>query len=200
MHFFNSRTNLIIAGTCFVYLFSGCSKEPTTELNAAKAAIKAAQDVEADKYMAKNFQNLNNALAKAEEEIAVQKKSFFLTRKYKRITEMLKKTEELATEITKEAPKKKEEILTQVKENLGLVKGMLRETADDIKKSARKQDKAVIEELKGYLSEADSAAALANANFKAGEVLKASENLETVQMLINKITGTLKPKSEEEQM
>jgi len=150
--------------------------------------------------MTKNFQNVTNALAKAEEQMAVQKKSFFLTRKYKRITEMLKKTEELATEIKNEAPKKKDEIVTQVKENLSLVDGMLKETAEDIKKSSRKQDKAVIEELKGYLSEADSAAALATANFKAGEVLKASEALETVQMLINKITGTLKPKSEEEQM
>ena len=153
MRFFQNRISLIIAVSCVAYLFSGCAKAPDEELAKAKAAIKAAQDVEADKYMAKNFQNLQKALETAESEIANQQKRFILTRKYKRVTEMLEKTAQLATEITNEAPKVKAEMVTQVKENLGLTEGMLKETANDIKKAKRKQDKSVIEQLKEILKE-----------------------------------------------
>lgn len=50
-----SHSFKIIAITSVVYGFSGCAKAPEAELAAAKAAIKAAQDVEADKYMTKKF-------------------------------------------------------------------------------------------------------------------------------------------------
>jgi hypothetical protein len=197
MRIFKNRVSLIIAVSCVAYLFSGCAKAPDEELAKAKAAIKAAQDVEADKYMARNFQNVQKALETAESEIANQQNKFVLTRKYKRITEMLVKTEQLATEIANEAPKVKADMVAQVKENIGLTEGMLKETANDIKKAKRAHDKSVITELQTYLDAADSAATHASADFASGNILGASEYLEEFQMMINKITGTLKPKSEE---
>ncbi|MBN1307608.1 MAG: hypothetical protein JXA18_06815 [Chitinispirillaceae bacterium] len=197
MRFVQRTVCLIIAGAWSVCFFSGCAKAPDAELAAAREAVKAALDVEADKYMAKNFQNVQRALETAEAEIAKQKQSFFLTRKYKRVTEMLEKTVELATEIKNETPKIKEDMVAQVKENLGLVKGMLQETANDIKKAPRSTDKSVIAELKADLNVADSAAIRAAADFEAGHILGASENLDEVQRLMKKITDTLKPKTEE---
>ncbi len=197
MRFVSRTGNLIIAGICAMYLFSGCAKAPDAELAAARAAVKAARDAEAEKYMAKNFENAQKALAKAEEEIALQKKAFIMTRKYKRVTEMLKNTTVLATEISNEAPKLKAEMIEQVKENLGLVKGMLQATENDIKRNARSTDKTVIAGLKAELSTADGAAKQAAADFEAGNVTGASENLAIVQQQIKKITDTLKPKTEE---
>jgi len=197
MSFLKNKATLVIASTCIAYLFSGCAKAPDAQYSAAKAAIEAAKTAEADKYMAKNFQNLQAALAKADAELAKQQQAFILTRKYKRVTEMLEKTTALATEIATEAPKIKADIVGQVKENLGLAKGMLKETAEDIKKASRKTDKAVITELKSYLSEADSIAAVATNDFNTGNVLKAAEELTAFQGLIKKITDTLKPKTEE---
>lgn len=191
-------SSLIIAGITIAYFLSGCAKAPDAELAAAQNAVKAAQAVEADKYMSRNFQNVQKALQMAEAEIANQKKAFFMTRKYKRVTEMLEKTTTLANEITAEAPKIKAEMVAQVKENLGLVKGMLAETANDIKKAPRTFNKDVIAELKGYLSSADSAAVMAADKFKAGDVLGASEHLSEVQGLMKRITDTLKPKTEEQ--
>ncbi len=198
MRFFTRKVSLIIAGTCIVYLFSGCAKAPDAELAAVRAAVKAAQDAEADKYMARNFENLQKALAAVETEMANQKKALFINRKYKKAKDLLEKTLKFATEVTNEAPKVKGNMIAQVKENLGLVKGMLQETADDIKKASRVADKkAFIPELKADLSAADSAAARAAADFEAGNVIKAADGLAEFQRLIKKITDTLKPKTEE---
>ncbi|NLD98978.1 MAG: hypothetical protein GX640_03820 [Fibrobacter sp.] len=195
MRAFSSKVNLIIAGTCILYLFSGCSKAPDAQLSAAKAALQAAKDAEADKYMSRNFKNVQKAIEQAETEIATQNTKFPLYRKYKRAEAYLKNATDLATEIAKEAPKAKEATIAQVKENLTLVKGMLEETANDIKKASKLKDKkGIIDALKTNLNSADNAATRASNNFNAGDVLQASEDLKEVQAYIKSITDALKPK------
>lgn len=197
MRFFKNKLNLIIAGVCMAFLFSGCAKAPFEELAAAKAAIQKAKDAEADKYMVNNFKNLEKALKMAEDAIVNQQSKFFMTRKYKNVTDMLQKTVTLANDIAADAPKKKAEMVDMLKGNIGLVDGMLEATAKDIKKNRRKKDKAVIEELDGYLTEADSAAVKAKAAYASADYFTAKDKLEDVQMYINKITSTLKPPKEE---
>ncbi|MBN1602073.1 MAG: hypothetical protein JW915_10710 [Chitinispirillaceae bacterium] len=197
MGFFRRNVNLIIAGTCVFSFLTGCAKAPDAELEAARAAFKAAQDAGAEKYMNKNYQNLQKAMETTEMEIAKQKGKFILNQKYKRAKDLLEKTTKLANEIKEEAPKIREQTESQVKENLGLVKGLLSETANDIKKASRSKSKAIIESLKGDLSMADSAAARAHANFAAGDALKAADDLSEVQLYIKKITDALKPPKED---
>lgn len=193
MRLFSRKVNLIIAGTCVAYLFCGCQKAPDTELADAKAALKAAQDVEADKYMAKNFQNVQKVVDEAEKEIAKQKSSFFLTRKYTRVTKILKNATDIAKEITTDAPKAKETIVSQVKENLALSKSMLKETENDLKKASKlKSKKSLVPDLKIELSAADSIAASAAAEYEAGDIFKASKSLDDFQASIKRITDQLK--------
>lgn len=193
------KVSLIIAGTSILYLFSGCAKAPDAELATAKAALSAALNAEADKYMAKNFQNVQRVIDEADKEIAKQKSAFFLTRKYTRVTKLLKNATTVATEIANEAPKAKENIVGQTKENLTLAKSMLAETAADIKKFSKKKDKkSLIPELNATLSKADSVAASATAEFEAGDILKASESLANVQALIKSITDQLNAKPQDD--
>ncbi len=197
MRLFSRKVNLIIAGTCVAYLFCGCAKAPDAELAAAKAALKAAQDVEADKFMAKNFQNVQKVVEEAEKEIAKQKSEFFLTRKYTRVTKLLETATEITKEITADAPKAKENIVAQVKENLALTKTMVRDTENDLKKASKlKNRKSLVPDLKIELRAADSIATLAAAEFEAGDVLKASKSLDEFQAQIKRITDLLKGPSE----
>ncbi|MBN1758243.1 MAG: hypothetical protein JW863_08000 [Chitinispirillaceae bacterium] len=193
----HNKVNLIVAVTCMVCFMGGCAKAPDAELAAAKQAIQAAKDAEADVFMSKNYANLEKAMEMVETEIARQKTKFVMMRKYKNVTEMLEKTLSLANELTAEAPKIKADMVKMLKENLGLVDGMLQATGKDIKRHSRGQSKAVIDELKGYLAEADSAAARAKANFDTGNVMGAKDEFGEVQAYINKITGILKPKEKE---
>lgn len=193
MRLFSRKVNLIVAGICVAFLFCGCQKAPDAELAEAKAALKAAQDVEADKYMSKNFQNVQRVIEEAEKEIAKQKSVFILTRKYTRVTKLLKNATDIAKEITADAPKAKENIVAQVKENLTLAKSMLKETEDDLKKASKLKDKKkMVPELRIDLSAADSIAARAAVEFESGDVLKAAESLDNFQAQIKKITDQLK--------
>lgn len=197
MRLFSRKVNLIIAGTCVAYLFCGCAKAPDAELAEAKAALKAAQDVEADKYMTKNFENVQKVVEEAEKEVAKQKSSFFLTRKYTRVTKLLKSATEIAKEITVDAPKAKETIVGQVKENLALSKSMLIETENDLKKASKlKSKKSLVPDLKIELKAADSIATVAAAEFEAGDMLKASKTLDDFQASIKRITDQLKGQPE----
>lgn len=192
-----NKVSLIIAGTCLCYLFTGCAKAPDAELAAAKAALQAAMDAEADKYMAKNFQNVKTAVESAEAEIAKQKQAFFLTRKYTRVTKTLKTVTEVATEIAKDAPEAKKNVIAQVKENLDLSKTMLKETAADIKKVSKKKDKSIIEAVTADLNTADSIARLAATEFDSGDIIKAEKSLGNVQVYIKRITDQLNKKPED---
>jgi len=197
MRLFSRKVNLIIAGTCVAYLFCGCAKAPDAELAEAKAALKAAQDVEADKYMAKNFQNVQKVVEEAEKEIAKQKSSFFLTRKYTRVTKILKNATDIAKEITADAPKAKETIVSQVKENLTLSKSILKETQNDLEKASKlKSKKSLVPDLKIELKAADSIAAVAASEFEAGDIFKASKSLDEFQASIKRITDQLKGQPE----
>ena len=89
---------------------------PDQELTAAKAAIKAAQDVEADKYMPNNFLNVQNALSSAEAEIQIAKSKFILSRNYGRAKVLLENTTNLATQMTAEAPGAKADLIETIKE------------------------------------------------------------------------------------
>jgi hypothetical protein len=60
----------------------GCAKPPVTELDASRAALKAAEDSEAATYAAAELQEAKDALAAAETEIATQEGKFALMRKY----------------------------------------------------------------------------------------------------------------------
>ena len=121
-----------------------------------KQLIKAAQDAEADKYMANNFQNAQKALTAAEEEIALQNTAFILTRKYTKAKALLNNATELAVQIKAEAPKAKDEMRTQVQANLSAAQEMVKETRGDIKKATRSKGKAVVAQMKVDLSAAES--------------------------------------------
>ncbi len=188
---------LLSAMTLTVSLVSGCAKAPNAELEAAKAAIEAAKNAEADKYMANNYKNLLKALETSEAEIATQNQKVFFGRSYKNAKTMLSKMTTVAQDITKEAPKAKADFIATVKENIPIAKENLATSAKSISNAAKSKDKkAVVEELKGYLSAADTVLMAAIKDSEAGDFLTASERLDTVQATVNRITETLKPKDE----
>lgn len=186
----------IIAVSCIVCgLFSGCAKSPDKELAETKAAIRAAIDAEADKYMAKNFQNVQKGMEAAEAEIAKQKSSFFLSRKYTNATQLLKKTTVLANDLSKEAPRAKQNMAETVRNNLSLSDELIKITSNNIKKSSAFKNKYLIVSLKADLNAAEDAADSAEVALKAGDILAASNNMSRFQELITQITEKISSNS-----
>ena len=182
---------VVVAVACMSGFFSGCVKAPDQELAAAKAAIKAAQDVEADKYMPNNFLNIQNALASAEAEIKLQNSNFVLSRNYGKAKQYLRNTTELATQITAEAPGAKADLISQVKENLTSAQEMTKETRVDIRKAPRSKGKQVLAQMRTDLDAAEIALAQAAEEFEAGNFLGARDKLSDGQKLLKGIFDKL---------
>jgi hypothetical protein len=181
----------VIAGTCILGSFSGCAKAPNEELAAAKAAMKAAQVAEADKYMPNNFQNAQQALATAEAEIVLQNNTFALSRTYKKAKQLLNNATGLATQMKDQTPGIKAEMTAQVAQNLAALQKMAKETRVDIKKAPRSKGKDILAQMNGNLSAADSAIEQAGADFAGGNIVGASQKLANASKLLKKISDKL---------
>lgn len=189
--FFTPATSLI-AAVFLAGMFSGCAKAPDQEYAAAKTAIEAARDVEADTYMPNNFANVQKAFQTAEDELALQNGKFALSRNYKKAIQLLSNVTTLATELKNDAPGKKEEITTDVENGLASVKKMAEETRVDIKKAPRGTfDKKAKAKMTEDLDAAESTLAQAATEFESGNIMDARQKLGEAQKLLKKIFDKL---------
>jgi hypothetical protein len=191
MRSFHRLILVAVAGVCIVGFLSGCSKAPDQELAAAKAAIKAAQDAEVDKYMPVNFQNIQKALASAEAEIELQKSSFILSRSYTKAKQFLKNVTDLATQVTAEIPQAKADMKAQIEENLASAQQVAKELRNDIKKAPRSKGKEVLAQMAANLDAAEIARDQAATEFAAGNILDARKKLGEAQKLLKKVNDGL---------
>ncbi|MBD3390470.1 MAG: DUF4398 domain-containing protein [Chitinivibrionales bacterium] len=187
----NHLIPVVLAGTCILGLLSGCAKAPVEELARAKAAIQAAQEAEADKYMPNNFDNVQKALSAADAEIAVQNEKFALSRDYRKAKRLLSNTTELATQMKVDAPEAKVAMTEQVEANLSAAREIAEETAVDIKKAPRSKGRDVLAQMRVDLDEANSAIDKAAGDFDAGDIPAAARELEKARRLFKKISDRL---------
>jgi hypothetical protein len=181
----------LVAGMCIAGSLCGCAKAPDQELAAARAAVKAAQDAEADKYMPNNFQNVKEALATAEAELELQSKAFAMSRSYNKAKGLLTNVTTLAAQINAEVAGAKAEMKTQVETNLAALKKMAKETAVDIKKAPKSKGKAVLTKMSADLSAAQNAIGQAESDYSGGNIPGASQKLGNAQRLLKKISDQL---------
>jgi len=182
-----------VAGAFIAGFLSGCAKAPDQELAAVKAAIKATQEAEADKYMPNNYQNMQKALASAEAEIEMQNIAFALSRSYTKANQLLRNAKDLAAQITAELPQAKADIRAQVEEYLSSAQRMAQETRTDIKKASRlKKAKQALAQLTADLDAADIILDQAAKDLSAGNILDARKKLADAQEQLKKIFTQLK--------
>lgn len=69
------------------FVFASCAKQPTQEMDAAKAAVQAVVDAKGPLYAPAELKKLNDDLAAANDEVTAQSKKFF--KSYKKAKELL---------------------------------------------------------------------------------------------------------------
>ena len=87
-------------------MVAACAKQPTQEVDAAKAAVDAAIAAGGDKYAKEEVKGLNDELTAATDEIKVQDGKFF--KNYDKAKEIIAKVKTNADTLTTEIPAKKE--------------------------------------------------------------------------------------------
>lgn len=78
-----------IAVLSLAFVLVACQKPPQVELDAAKQAVQAVRDAEAQKYAADQLAGVESAIQAAEAEIATQNEKFALFRNYDNAKKML---------------------------------------------------------------------------------------------------------------
>ncbi|OGW23975.1 MAG: hypothetical protein A2X59_13515 [Nitrospirae bacterium GWC2_42_7] len=97
----------LILSMMVVFMFVGCSSQPTTEMNDAKAAVDAVIAEGAEKYAQVDAQKLNDDLAAAMAEITTQEGK--MMKNYSKAKEALVKVKADADTLKAGLPAKKEE-------------------------------------------------------------------------------------------
>jgi len=80
---------VLALGLIAAFIFTSCAKQPTQEIEAAKAAIESVVQAKGGLYAADELKKLNDDLAIANDEVTAQSKKFF--KKYGKVKEALAK-------------------------------------------------------------------------------------------------------------
>lgn len=102
-----SMVKLLALVMVTVFVLVGCAKQPTEELNAAKASIDAAVAEGAQKFAAEDAKKLNDSMQAAQDEIKAQEGKTF--KNYDKAKELLAKAKADAETLKTALPAKKEE-------------------------------------------------------------------------------------------
>lgn len=95
------------AAIALALMLSGCGKQPTTEINDARAAVEAAVTEGGEKYAKDEVKALNDEMNVAMEEVKTQDAKFL--KNYDRAKEMLAQVKSKAEALQAEIPARKEQ-------------------------------------------------------------------------------------------
>jgi flagellin-like hook-associated protein FlgL len=163
-------------------LLSGCSRQPTADIEAAAAAMASATTAEAQEYAQASFAAVQDLQAQLDSELKIQSEKFALTRSYDHAkalaTEIKAKADSVATEGIQAKESVHQEttaLLQEVKVTMDDVQAMLT-TAPKGKGSA--MDLAA---LQGDLDTAKATLAEAEAEFNNGKYMVAKTKILAAQ-------------------
>lgn len=105
---------LVVASMMFV----GCAQPPTADLDAAKTALTAAENVEAAIYADAQLNEAKQAIAAAEAELATQQGKFALARNYDAAKQLIADAANKAAAAEQAAVAGKEEAVKKAEESL----------------------------------------------------------------------------------
>ncbi len=188
---------IVALGLLVMVAFVGCSKQPTAEIDAAKAAVDAVIAEGAEKYAPEDAKKLNDDLAAAMSEIKAQEGKFM--KSYTNATAMLAKLKTDAEQLKTNLPAKKEEAKNNAMAAEDTAKTAVAEAAALLAKAPKgKGSKADIEAMRSDIKGLEESLAevktlietedYANAAAKATAIKdKAAEVSEQIKMAMEKV-------------
>lgn len=170
-----------------VFAVAGCAKPPEQDINAAKAAIEAAQQAGASDYAPESLNKANDLKAQLDAELKTQEEKFALFRSYKKATELAQQAKAAGETAATDAATKKEQVKAEAQTLINDAKTALTEAQDMLAKAPKgKGTQADIEAMKNDLTTAGTALTDAETSFNGERYLDAKSKAEAVK---NQIAG-----------
>lgn len=173
-------------------LTTSCAKMPQEELDAANAAVEAAKSVEAQRYLAADFNALQDSLNKAMTMIETQKSKFSLFRSYKDAKALLTEVTAMAGTLKDNAIIRKEEVKNEVQATLAETNTLITEVKTLITKAPRgKEGKAALEAIQTDLAGVETALTEVETLVTNGDYMTAQEKVNAAKEKTNSLKAEL---------
>jgi hypothetical protein len=180
-----------LAAIAMVAVLSSCGKVPQAEIDAANAAIAAAQTAEANVYVPTEFAAVQDSMNAINAAVEAQKSKLF--KKFGPVKEKLTATLALANKVAADAATRKEEVKAEVTNLMASIKTVLDENKTLITKAPRgKEGAAVLEQMKSDMTAIDAQVADAQASFDKGTYMDALNKIKAANDKATSINTELK--------
>jgi hypothetical protein len=173
-------------------LVSGCAKAPQQAVDAAKVALDAAKQAEADRYLSGEFKAAQDSLSAALAEIETQNSKFALTRNYDKAAKLLEAATTLANNITSQVDVKKEEVKAEAQQLFIDLQNGLTEAKGLLKKAPKgKEGKEVLEAIQGELTTVENSLVEVTTLMNNSDFMGAKDKLMAGLQKVNQIKEEL---------
>jgi len=157
-------------------LVIGCAKAPKAELAAANAAIDSAKVVETNRYLATEFNALQDSLNAVNVAVEAQKSKLFFSRDYKSINEKLVVITSEIGALKAKTEERKAQVRTEVQDTLNVLNGLiLKDKALLAKAPKGKEGKAALEAIQNDITVLDASVTEINTLITNGDYLTAQD-------------------------
>ncbi len=184
---------VMMALSAVLVLLNSCAKMPQETVDAAKAALEAARTAEANRYVADEFNALQDTLNAAMAEIEAQNSKFALTRNYDKAKAMLESVVANSQTVVANAAAAKEETRLRVQESLAQLTTLMEETKGLMAKAPRgKEGKAALEAMQDELTVVEASINEINTLVSNGDFLGAETKVNAGIAKVQSINDELK--------
>lgn len=173
-------------------LVSGCAKAPQQAVDDANAALAAAKQAEADRYLVDEFKAAQDSLNAAVAEIEAQNSKFALTRNYDKASKLLASATALANQITSQVDAKKEEVKAAASQLFTDLQTGLTEAKDLLKKAPKgKEGREVLDAIQGELTTVENSLVEVTDLLNRGDFISAKDKLMAGLQKVNSVKEEL---------
>jgi hypothetical protein len=168
----NRLLTVIVLTGFTTLLFTGCSKVPQAEIDAANASIEQARASGADVYVPEDFMVLQDSLSNAMVIIESQKSK--LIKNYSEAKEHLAGVTQFAGEVRQQAEARKEALKTEIQNTIAEAKKLVESDKQLILEAPRgKEGTTALMAIKGEIDAVESSLNETSAMLETGDLLAA---------------------------
>ncbi len=169
-----SKMFLIAVGLVSILaLLSGCAEAPQQVVDAANAALQAAEEAQANLYVPDLYNAAKDSLNAAMEEINAQGSKFALTRNYGRAQQLLEAATKAANDAQAAVAAKKEEVKAEAQDLMAKAQTAVEETKNLLAKAPKGKDAEAWQLIQTELSEVEASWTAASNTMNSGDFFEA---------------------------
>jgi len=175
---------------CLVVLLASCASVPQQDVDAAKAAVQAAKDAQADKYAAAALQSADDLTNQINTEIETQNAKFALFRNYDKVKELVNQAKAAGEKAKADAIAGKEAAKKDAEASLAAAQQAVAAAKEILPKAPKGKDtKAEIEAMTADVAGMETAVTDVQSQISKEQFLEAAAKAKSIKEKADGVTA-----------